>query len=250
MNLEVGTLRAILRRNKLWANLQLDVRMLSTSTDVGRALTLEEQHRLEIACLRSRSRSLGTIVTLTLNTGLRRMELRLLKWSQIDLMAKLLTVGQSKTQNGAGRVVPLNRRAYAAMQAWAAQFPNREPNHYVFPAERYGASGDKFEAKAYSTDVMKPLHSFKEAWEHAKKAADIKIRFHDLRHTAVTRMLESGVPLPVVGAVMGWSAATMVRMSKIYGHFADSSRRQAVDAICAAVLSENAVPSMESERTQ
>lgn len=250
VNLELGTLRSILRRNKLWANLQQDVRMLPTCTEVGKALTHEQQQQLEAACMRSRSRSLHTIVVVTLNTGLRRMEVQLLKWRQVGLMGKVLTVGRSKTQNGAGRVVPLNRRAYAALQSWAAQFPQRDPEHYIFPSEKYGASGDKFEAKTYSTNPMEPLGSFKEAWEKAKKSAGLIVRFHDLRHTAVTRMLESGIPLPVVGAVMGWSAATMVRMSKIYGHFADAARREAVDAICASATAENSGVKMQPERMQ
>lgn len=46
INLEVRTLRAILRKNRLWANIQPDVRMLRTSENVGMALSQEE----EVAC--------------------------------------------------------------------------------------------------------------------------------------------------------------------------------------------------------
>lgn len=46
----------------------------------------------------------------------------------------------------------------------------------------------------------------------------MKCRFHDLRRPAVTRMLEAGVPRSVVATVMGWSAATAIRMAKRYGH--------------------------------
>jgi len=38
INLEVGTIRGILRRYRLWANLQPDVRMLSVPDDIGKAL--------------------------------------------------------------------------------------------------------------------------------------------------------------------------------------------------------------------
>jgi hypothetical protein len=44
------------------------------------------------------------------------------------------------------------------------------------------------------------------------KPESLKCRFHDLRHTAVTRLLEAGVPYPVVASMMGWSAATAIRM--------------------------------------
>jgi hypothetical protein len=58
VNLEIGTLRAILRRNRLWAALQPDVRMLQTPDDIGRAISLEEEKRLSESCFNSRSRSL------------------------------------------------------------------------------------------------------------------------------------------------------------------------------------------------
>ena len=59
INLEIGTLRAILRRNRLWAAIQPDVRMLPTRDDIGRAITPEEETALLAACGQSRSRSLS-----------------------------------------------------------------------------------------------------------------------------------------------------------------------------------------------
>jgi hypothetical protein len=46
INMEVGTLRAILRKHRLWANIQPDIRMLKVQQDIGRALSEDEQHRL------------------------------------------------------------------------------------------------------------------------------------------------------------------------------------------------------------
>lgn len=85
INLEVGTIRAILRRHRLWANIQPDVRMLSVQEDVGKALAVAEEKRLLDGCADSRSRSLLPAVLLALNTGMRYSELRLLHWEQIDL---------------------------------------------------------------------------------------------------------------------------------------------------------------------
>jgi Phage integrase family len=80
----------------------------------------------------------------------------------------------------------------------------------------------------YNTNPTRPVNSWKKSWQSAKKSAKVTIRFHDLRHTAVTRMLEGGVPLSVVASIMGWSAATTARMAKRYGHIGQSAQRQAV----------------------
>jgi hypothetical protein len=47
----------------------------------------------------------------------------------------------------------------------------------------------------------------------------------------VTRLLEAGQPFAVVAEIMGWTAATSVRMAKRYGHIGESVRRQAMNAL-------------------
>lgn len=237
VNLEVGTLRAILRRNRLWANLQPDVKMLRVRDDVGQAITLEEEDQLLGECSKSRSRSLHPAVTLALSTGMRYSEIRLLTWAQVDLSGRHIQVGASKTEYGEGRSIPMNERAFQVMSMWAEAFPNRQPEHYVFPAEKYGLAQREDQKKGstracvHSTDPAKPIGSWKEAWESARKRAGLSCRFHDLRHTSCTRMLESGTPLSVVATIMGWSPSTTVRMSRRYGHIGQAAQREAVKAL-------------------
>src|ERR1043166_3367964 len=231
VNLEVGTLRGILRRNRLWAELQPDVRILPTRDDIGQAISRAEEAKLLEACGQSRSRSLLPAVTLALNTCMRYSEIRLLKWHQLDWAARTLTVGKSKSDSGTGRVIPLNARGFAILEFWASNFPDRKLTDYMFPSERYGAAGDDFKACAYKTDPTKPICRWKEAWEAARDRAGVQCRFHDLRHTGCTRMLEAGVSFPVVAMVMGWSPATTVRMAKRYGHIGQAALRTAVESI-------------------
>jgi integrase len=230
VNLEVGTLRAILRKNRLWAAIQPDVRMLRAREDVGRAISRDEEDALLEACRASRSRSLYPAVLIALNTCMRYSELRLLRWGQVALNTCTLTVGQSKTESGTGRLLPLNDRAVAILGFWSSLFPLREPSDFVFPAERYGASGDGAPV-VYDCDPTRPIGRWKEAWETAKSRAGVQCRFHDLRHTGCTRMLEAGVPFSVVATIMGWSASTTVRMSRRYGHIGQTAQRQAVNAL-------------------
>jgi integrase len=254
--------------------------MLATRDDVGHAITAGEEVALLSACLKSRSRCLYPAVMVALNTGMRYSEIRLLQWKQLDFVNRFITVGKSKTQTGTGRVIPLKGQILGVMQMWAANFPDREPGHYVFPFEKYGAKGQEdvfgFAAGAvvYNTDPMRPIGDGKEAWEKAReragiilagesgesqtsrpgqvtskktgetappesvngkderaKHAPLKCRFHNLRHSAVTRLLEGGVPYPVVASIMGWSAATAIRMSKRYGHIGQMALREAMNVL-------------------
>jgi integrase len=290
VNLEVGTLRAILRRHRVWACIQHDVRMLPTLDDVGHALSAEEEAALISACLQSRSRLLYPAVMLALNTGMRYSEIRLLQWKQVDFAATLLTVGKSKTQTGTGRAIPLNSRIIGLLEMWAAQFPKRQSNHYVFPFEKCGANGKEETlgfaggTVIYNTDPARPIGDWKEAWEKAKERAgailcdatdalqrtksnrhpeksgdkteeepngklsnkstkpeSLRCRFHDLRHTAVTRLLEAGIPYPVVASIMGWSAATAIRMAKRYGHIGNMALRAAADVLGGVQTSEGSL---------
>jgi integrase len=138
----------------------------------------------------------------------------------------------------------------------------------VFPAERVGAAGNAFDGKVYGTDPTKPVGAIKQAWEAAKRrtrrqcpncatgmlvdhqkpktghfcascnfeVADLppgltRVRFHDLRHTAVSRMIAARVPLPLIAKIVGWSAGTMAKMAARYGHFALEELRGAVEAM-------------------
>ena len=231
INNEVGTLRAILRRHRLWAQLAPDVRMLPVRTDIGVALTPEQENKLVRACAASRSRSLLPAFTLGIHTGLRNEELRFLQWRRVDLLTKVITVGKAKTPSGDGRVIPLNQTAARVLSAWAQQFPDRRPEHYVFPTERVGFSGIDEIPQVYGTDPLRPIGSWKVAWTAARMVASVQCRFHDLRHTCITRLLERGVPLAVVASLMGWSPATTTRMAKRYAHFGDSAQRRAMETL-------------------
>ena len=61
------------------------------------------------------------------------------------------------------------------------------------------------------------------------------LRYHDLRHSAATKMLENGVPVATAAQVLGWSASTAVRMAKRYGHIRPEAQRRALESIATAL---------------
>ena len=234
VNIEVGFLRSVM--GSLWARLKDDddrVTVLPEPDSIGHKLQPEDEAHLLQECSRSRSRVLYPFVTLAIETGARKNVIRTLRWKWIDFSNRCIQFGKDKTPSGTGRIIPLNQRALEVLKMWADSFPNRQGEHFVFPAERYGAAGDGFEAVSYATDPTQPIASIKEAWEFAKKRAGVECRFHDLKHTAVSRMLDAGVPMAKVAKIVGLSPSTMVRMAARYGHFNLEDLRSAVETITA-----------------
>jgi Site-specific recombinase XerD len=161
---------------------------------------------------------------------MRETEIRTLKWRQIDFEGRSIVVGKSKTAAGTGRHIPMNDRLTLALRTWANRFPDRLSDHYVFAAEQYGTPGDE-KPGTHEEDPTQPIGSWKTAWKNARKTASVACRFHDLRHSAVTRLLEAGVSFPIVASLLGWSPSTTTKMAKRYGHIGNEAHREAVAAL-------------------
>jgi integrase len=161
-----------------------------------------------------------------MNSGMRHKEIRTLKWKNLDLGNRVLMVGESKTPTGKGRPIPLTQPAWAALEMWTSRFPQRKQDQYVFPTCENGL-----------IDPDRPIVNWRTAWRRAcREAGLVGLRFHDLRHTAATKLLEEGTPIAVVAQILGWSASTAVRMAKRYGHIRPEVQRQALDAVATAEI--------------
>jgi integrase len=163
---------------------------------------------------------------LAINTGMRAGEIRGLTWLQVDFLAKSLMVGKSKTAAGTGRIIPLNPRAVAVLTHWRSLFPGVEAEHYVFPHEKYGLAGNDRKQCAYEIVPTEPMHRWKVAWESARKVAKLSCRFHDLRHTFISRLAESQASDSTVMALAGHVSRAMMER---YSHIRMEAKRRAVD---------------------
>jgi integrase len=136
-------------------------------------------------------------------------EIRTLRVKNLDLARRVLRVGESKTEAGKGRPIPMTQPAWAALDMWRSRFPDAKPHHFVFPACENGR-----------IDPERPIANWRTAWRRACHQAGLTgLRFHDLRHTAATKLLEDGTTVAVVAHILGWSASTAVRMANVNDTF-------------------------------
>jgi integrase len=230
INIEVSLVRMILRKHKKWIDIEDEVTMLQENEEAGRELSDEELKALLNACKASSSRALYTAVLVSVHSAIRNHELRLLRWHQVDLEDGTITVGKSKTVGGTGRIIPLSQGAWNALKEWLSMFPDAQPDHAVFPRESYGLMGTKGvyggTVAPFKTFPEQPIHSFATAWRTAKKKAGIKnLRWHDLRHSAVSRLAAGGVNDGTIQEIAGWMSPKMI---KKYSHVRAEAMRRAV----------------------
>jgi integrase len=146
---------------------------------------------------------LKPIIIAALDTGMRRGEILQQRWEHIDLDRQLLFVTRSKTAEGEAREIPLTGRLLALLMAI------RKPDGTVF------------------TFRERPLHRIKTEWKAALRRSGIRLlRFHDLRHTFNTRLMEAGVMQEVRKALMGHSSGEDVHAT--YVHVELPHKREAI----------------------
>lgn len=180
----------------------------------------------------SPSRSLFPALVVSINTGLRNEELRLLKWQQVDLQTPEIRVGKSKTKGGTGRHVKLNSWAVEVLNEWRSWFPHWKPEHFVFPSESYSLVG---KAGQYGGDVQlgrvhpnKPVSTWKTSWTTVRRKAGVECRWHDLRHTCASALGAAGAMDQTMKSILGWMSEKMIER---YSHTTNEAKQAAVDAL-------------------
>src|SRR5579872_657577 len=236
INLETKVLRMLLRQGKLWARIADDFKALrEDKRGPGRALTPEQEKRLfEVAASRESWQLAYWVALLAANTTARGCELRGLRINDVNLLEKALHIRRASTKTDAGaRVVPLNADAL-----WAcARLLDRgrkcgatEAEHYLMPAAlfRHTRKDDPLR-KATGFDPTQPMQSWRTAWRNLTVEAKLPgLRFHDLRHHAITKLAEAGVADQTLMAISGHVSREMLEH---YSHARMQAKRDAVTAL-------------------
>lgn len=171
-----------------------------------RYLSAAEAKRLLEACQGSYNPQLKAIVSLLLYTGARKSELLQAKWEHVDLERRSWLIPDSKT--GKARRIPLSGPAVQVIEN-LIEIPGCP---WLLP----------------NPETLKPYNTVKRAWATARKEAKLSgLRIHDLRHSAASFMINSGVDLFAVGRILGHADH---QSTMRYAHLANDTLMAAVEA--------------------
>ncbi len=182
------------------------VRKERVNNKLERWLTLDEERKLLIAS----PLWLREIITFAIQTGLRQGEILRLKWSQIDFKRKTLLITEQK--NRSVDTLPLSATAFDVLEKKAPSDP--EPDALVF----FNHLG-----KEIGSSVLIRAFHLAEG-----KAGIPRLRFHDLRHTFATRLIQNGVDLFTVQKLGRWKNTSMVMR---YAHHCPESLRAGIEVM-------------------
>ena len=187
-------------------------------------------------------------VLLALTCGLRRGEIMALKWANVDLDNATLRVVESMEQtrrdgirlkrpkSGRGRLIDLPKLAVTELRKHRAQ---QESEFELLGAK---LTRDSFVYAHEDGTPIKP-DSFSRSWNHWFKKRKSQVRFHDLRHTHATHLLEQGVHPKVAQERLGHSSISITM--DIYSHVLPGMGAEAAkkvgDALSAAVAKNSGV---------
>lgn len=146
-------------------------------------------HTSEISLL-----PLSSIIVIAIETGMRSAEILSMRWEDVDLINRKVLLRHTK--NGDPRVVPLTSRAKNELEKLAAN----KVSELVFPYCRWQVR----------RQFMKAVNKAKSAHKGAQNSF-IGLRFHDLRHEALSRLSDKGLNVIELAHISGHRTLSMLR---------------------------------------
>ncbi len=236
VNYEVGCIRGILKRYRLWAQIADGVKPVRGTREIGRAISHADEDRILKAAVKNASPAVYPLTIVSIDTGLRASEVRALRRGDIKLTYKngtvvegYLVVPKSKTEAGKGRMVPLTQRVCGVLSMWLDRFGKQLPSSYVFPKHRVAYPKKTGEATIHDVDCSQPIGEWKTAWRRILKDAGVKYRWHDLRHTFISRLAENpNVSEQTIREMAGHVSKEMMQR---YSHIRIEAKKDAIASL-------------------
>ena len=191
-----------------------NVRRPAPGAGRNRRLDPAEETKLFAAVDEHSNPMLGWIVRVAVSTGMRSSEITSLRRNQVDLTKRVVRL--IETKNTLPRTVPLSTEA-TAIFVEALEHPIRPiDTDLIF----YGEPGK---------DGLRRPYNFNKVWMDIKKSVGCAdLRFHDLRHEAVSRLVEAGLSDQEVSAISGHKS---MQMLKRYTHLRAEDLVAKLDAV-------------------
>ena len=122
-----------------------------------------------------------------------------------------------------------------ALVKWAGRVVESNAEDYVFPSCE-AAGIERKHPDRERIDPSRPIKSWRSAWRAALKRASLLLRFHDLRHTCITKLAESQTSEQTLMAISGHVSRKMIEH---YSHIHMEAKRVAVNAIVEGGVHQN-----------
>jgi integrase len=176
-----------------------------------RYLTQEELVRLRAALDQCSNPQLKHLVNLSLLLACRKRELLDARWEYVDFERRVLRVPLSKS--GKARNIPLSAAAIAILK----QLPRWKDCPWVIP----------------NPETRKPYGNLHYPWAKVRAAAGLDdVRWHDLRHSAASALVQANVPIYTVARILGHST---VQHTARYSHLGDETLLAAMETAANAL---------------
>ena len=179
------------------SNPVMNIRKPAPGPGRNRRLAPDEELRLLSAVDEHSNPMLGWIVRIALETSMRFSEILGLRLMQVDLKRRIVRL--LETKNTQPRTVPLSLAATELFRQALSNPARPSDTDMIFSGER-GRDGQR---RPYQFDRM---------WQRIKREQGLKdVRFHDLRHEAVSRFVEAGFSDQEVAAISGHKSMQMLK---------------------------------------
>ncbi len=222
INRHLATLKHFARKARDWEWIRADVASALRSVHLlreppGRVryLSVDEEVAL-FAALPAELRAVAIAADLT---GMRRSEVVGLRWAQVDIGHRAITLTRTKS-NKVRRI-----RIRDVLATLLELLPRLDASSYVFALPTLPTGSKRI---VRSEDERRRAYVTK-AFKRAVLAAGIEdLHFHDLRHDFATRLRRGGTPIDEIATLLGHST---IHMATRYAHVEDPALRAAIDAM-------------------
>lgn len=254
INHELNTVKQVLQRVGLWTEIEKLYRPLKLERcNVGQAMEPEaERHLFVVASTEPRWKVAYFCSILTATTTAGPSEITHLHVNDIDLAESAgAPMGTMRIRDGLKnghreRIVPLNASSQWAMGQLLKRYYklcrrakiDPDPEHYLLPGR----------TRSSSYDPWKPMGSWKKAWGSLRKKAGMPtLRMYDLRHHAITKLMEAAeISEQTIEEMAGHALSS--RMKKRYSHIRMKPKSDATAKLELTLPKKPAVSAPASER--